>query len=57
MLTFREPVLENRNIILKNLKVSVINPNSEKDWVSPVKTCLTQLLLKEHLGWVSSHEY
>lgn len=38
MLTFREPVLESRKIILKNLKVGVINPITEKDWVPPVKT-------------------
>ena len=57
MLTVREPVLENRNIILKNLKVGAINTKSEKKWVPPVKTCLTQLLLKEHPGRVSSHEY
>lgn len=46
MLTFREQVLEN----LKNLKVGVYNPNTERDCGFLSKHASTQLLPKEHPG-------
>lgn len=50
MLTFREPVLESRNIILKNLKVGVKIPSLKRTGFLLSKHDSTQLLLKVHEG-------